>query len=961
MADLITRLLLNTQQFDQNLGKSSKQIQLFQQKINTLSSNTVTVVSRLTGVVGTWNIGQKFVSIAKQIDKANTVLKNVVKTTDEYNRSQKYLSDLSTKYNQDLNTLTNGFAKFKASANAANMSLGDQELIFDAISKANTAFSLSVDESNSVFLALSQMMSKGKISSEELRLQMGERLPIALQAMATAAGVTVGELDSLLKKGSLLSADILPKFARALNFLTPNIDPNSFQGVINKIGNQFTQLTNKIGVGNIYKKALDGITNALEFALNNFMIIANTFKSIVTTVIIGGGFNLISDKIKSITAEAKAAYIEQAVSETKMRLASQNVNKEYFDFVIKNERTVAGMRFEKARSLKTLTGLWNNLKIVASGFFKALAPAAIIFALTEMFFWVQNLYKEQKRINNLYSDYKKEAAKGIYNSDVAKLQQIQGIINDTNSKLEDRQSALSILNSILGTNFTIDSKTLKINGDINTKIAERIKLLEAASKVDFYTNKKVEAEDKLKNLYAEREELRKARATGTFWGVANYADNIIDVNKEISQLEKIVADAGNEIKANLPESLKLEVISTPNQTGETGNESNPLKGSIAYEQALLKQYQKQLEETTDEGIRKVLRSKIYFLDLNIKSKLSGNTEGLVELLEIEEPEIELSPVFKPIKQTRDTFYDYKKSDVDILNEELDLAKSHLEELKDAYKDAAGQMQDELSNAMSNVTSLEDALKIATVKKDIEELSKSLNDSLYGGIKDMASSSDRVVSAFSNLRSVFEDIDSTSWDKIMAVWNTLTTSADSILSIIDTINKVTELVNKLTAAKQAGAIVDTAVTATEVSNAGISATTTAATTAVELAATSALTAEYSALAAAKTFAAHASLPFIGTGIASGLIATQQAIINSAKLPKFADGGIISGSSFIGDNLIARVNSGEMILNGTQQRNLFNLLDGKGNVAGSSGEVVFKIAGKDLVGTLNNQMSKTNKYK
>ena len=33
MADLITRLLLNTQQFDNNLGKSTKQIQGFQQKI----------------------------------------------------------------------------------------------------------------------------------------------------------------------------------------------------------------------------------------------------------------------------------------------------------------------------------------------------------------------------------------------------------------------------------------------------------------------------------------------------------------------------------------------------------------------------------------------------------------------------------------------------------------------------------------------------------------------------------------------------------------------------------------------------------------------------------------------------------------------------------------------------------------------------------------------------------------
>ena len=94
----------------------------------------------------------------------------------------------------------------------------------------------------------------------------------------------------------------------------------------------------------------------------------------------------------------------------------------------------------------------------------------------------------------------------------------------------------------------------------------------------------------------------------------------------------------------------------------------------------------------------------------------------------------------------------------------------------------------------------------------------------------------------------------------------------------------------------------------------------------------------------------------------MAATAAALASTiAGLPKFADGGIIGGSSFIGDNLIARVNSGEMILNGTQQRNLFNLLDGKGGSIGSSASVEFKISGKDLVGTLNNQMSKTNKYK
>ena len=104
---------------------------------------------------------------------------------------------------------------------------------------------------------------------------------------------------------------------------------------------------------------------------------------------------------------------------------------------------------------------------------------------------------------------------------------------------------------------------------------------------------------------------------------------------------------------------------------------------------------------------------------------------------------------------------------------------------------------------------------------------------------------------------------------------------------------------------------------------------------------------------------AAIPILGPIMAVAAIGSIIAAF--ASIPKFATGGIIGGSSFIGDNMIARVNSGEMILNGTQQRNLFNLLDGKGGSIGSTGSVEFKISGKDLVGTLNNQMSKTNKYK
>jgi hypothetical protein len=45
---------------------------------------------------------------------------------------------------------------------------------------------------------------------------------------------------------------------------------------------------------------------------------------------------------------------------------------------------------------------------------------------------------------------------------------------------------------------------------------------------------------------------------------------------------------------------------------------------------------------------------------------------------------------------------------------------------------------------------------------------------------------------------------------------------------------------------------------------------------------------------------------------------------AAIPKFNDGGIVGGNSFYGDKILARVNSGELILNKDQQKNLYNQL-------------------------------------
>lgn len=102
------------------------------------------------------------------------------------------------------------------------------------------------------------------------------------------------------------------------------------------------------------------------------------------------------------------------------------------------------------------------------------------------------------------------------------------------------------------------------------------------------------------------------------------------------------------------------------------------------------------------------------------------------------------------------------------------------------------------------------------------------------------------------------------------------------------------------------------------------------------------------AAASAGASAASTPVVGWLMIGGAIAAALAAFT--KIPKFANGGIVGGSSFFGDKLLARVNSGEMILNQGQQARLLSMTEG-GNVR-VTGDV--RLNGKDIYISLRNYM-------
>ncbi|WP_373136033.1 phage tail tape measure protein [Phocaeicola plebeius] len=98
---------------------------------------------------------------------------------------------------------------------------------------------------------------------------------------------------------------------------------------------------------------------------------------------------------------------------------------------------------------------------------------------------------------------------------------------------------------------------------------------------------------------------------------------------------------------------------------------------------------------------------------------------------------------------------------------------------------------------------------------------------------------------------------------------------------------------------------------------------------------------------------APIPFVGAAMAVAAVAAL--IASMAAIPKFAKGGIIGGSSFYGDRLLARVNSGEMILNKEQQKSLYQMTSGENDINITS----FKVRGDELFLVLKNYMKKTGK--
>ena len=384
-----------------------------------------------------------------------------------------------------------------------------------------------------------------------------------------------------------------------------------------------------------------------------------------------------------------------------------------------------------------------------------------------------------------------------------------------------------------------------------------------------------------------------------------------------------------------------------------------------------------LLESAANEISKGIDEDIKEADKQFQSKMDEYYKNQRKANEIAD---KISSSSTPKKSERSTLFDFQKSKGDILSEKLDVQKDYVSQIQKYIKDiedeydtlgvksgivekALSKWREELIKAQSEAKTLEEVMNFEKIKEAVADLEKEVNQTALGGLSNLANGMDRVVRGWSELSEMMQDEDTTGWDVFIGVFNEIIQMMETVSQIFDTLDQLSKLTDTLSGAQLAQLEAENALYSEQI---GLLSTITALKagetsavkkdTAAKL--TNAVAGRLEASADAQSSIAGATksgakLPFPANlvAIAAGVGAVLAAL---SSMSKFAKGGIVGGSSSVGDKNIIRANSGEMILTKGQQSTLFNAIK-SGNLGGG-GNVQFKIKGTDLIGVINNTNSK-----
>lgn len=225
--------------------------------------------------------------VVKDFIEANVAFESFERTmvlvkgsTEEANAEFEYLTQLSNKLGLEVLDAAKNYASLSAATKGTNIEGAQTRQIFEAVSIAMSSLGKSSADTQGALQAITQIVSKGTVSMEELRQQLGERLPGAFQIAADSMGLTTKELNDLVASGKLTAEEFLPKLAAGLKLAFGDVSyVDTYTASLNRLKNAATDAELQIGRSgafDVLTKSVQVGTLAITGAIAAFEVLGNT-------------------------------------------------------------------------------------------------------------------------------------------------------------------------------------------------------------------------------------------------------------------------------------------------------------------------------------------------------------------------------------------------------------------------------------------------------------------------------------------------------------------------------------------------------------------------------------------------------------------------------------------------------------------------------------------------------------
>lgn len=246
-----------------------------------------------------------------ELEKQRIALRQVAGSTDGYRESLSFIQQVSKDFAIPQDILIKNFTRLSASVLGAGGNVKDAKDAFIGITAGIRGTGGSLENLDAALLATSQVFSKGKVSAEELRGQIGERLPGAFTLFASAIGKTPQQLDKALKDGSV-SLNDFETFSKALFTRygeAAKIIASSPESAGNRLETTLKSLQESIGtlllpIGAAFQNTFSGVFEVIDSVVRKL----NEF------------FNLTPDR-QQAELVAKAAALRKSIKQSQEDLA----------------------------------------------------------------------------------------------------------------------------------------------------------------------------------------------------------------------------------------------------------------------------------------------------------------------------------------------------------------------------------------------------------------------------------------------------------------------------------------------------------------------------------------------------------------------------------------------------------------------------------------------------------------